>query len=201
MNNTKRKEPSDIVYAFIGLVIVAFVVFGIVLAAKPFVSRALDARQERIARERAIEPRATHNSDSVAMCAKTFKQSETVEVVFQDKGSSLSISLPAVFQLTADETSKKVYAWGDISVTMMRKTNKPEKTIEQKLAEFDKFQPLETEKRRHYYIVSWNEDSILHYEKAFLSDNNWFTISLVCPDNYQETVVPFVKTILKTKMQ
>lgn len=201
MNNTKRKEPSDIVYAFIGLVIVAFVVLGIVLAAKPFVSRALDARQERIARERAVEPRATHSSDSVAMCSKTFKQSESFDVVFQDKGSSFSIPLPEVFQITEDETSKKTYSWGDISVSMTRKANKPAKTVEQKLAEFDKLQPLESEKRKQYYMVSWREESTLYYEKSFLLENNWYSIRLACPENYQETIAPLVKTISKTKKQ
>lgn len=201
MNNTKRKEPSDFVYALIGLIIVAFVVFGIVLAVKPVVRNALELRSERIARERAVEPRGTHSPDSVAMCAKTFKQAEQIEASFQDKGNSLSMSIPEVFQLVEEEASKKVYVWGEITITMMRKANKPEKTVEQKLAEFDKYQPLESVKRNRYYTVSWKDDSTFNYEKAFLTDAGWYSIRLVCPDNYQEIATHLVKTISKLKIQ
>lgn len=201
MNNTKRKEPSDIVYALIGLIIVAFVVFGIVLAVKPVVRNALESRSERIARERAVEPRGTHSPDSVAMCAKTFKQSEQMDATFQDKGNSLSMSIPVVFQLVEEEESRKVYAWGEISITMLRKVNKPERTVEQKLAEFDKYQPIESVKRKRYYTVSWKEDSMFNYEKAFLSDEGWYSIRLTCPEIYEETITPQIKTISKLKMQ
>ena len=201
MNNTKRKEPSDLVYALIGLIIVALVVFGIVLAVKPVVRNALESRLERIARERAVEPRGTHSPDSVAICAKTFNQSEQMEASFQDKGNSLSMSIPGIFQLIEEEASKKVYAWGEIYITVMRKANKPEKTVEQKLAEFDKYQPLESVKRNHYYSVSWKEDMTFNHEKAFLSDDSWYLIRLTYPENYQKTVAPLVKSISKLKLQ
>jgi len=200
MNNTKRQEPSDIFYALIGLIIVVLVVFGVVLAVKPAIRKASDARLERIARERAIEPRWTHGPDSVAICVKTLKQSKQVEAMFQDEKQCLSMPIPRVFRLVEDETNKRVYAWGDISILMAHKDNKPEKKVEQMLAEYDKYQPLESTRRNRYYTVSWIEDSKFNYEKAFLTVDGWYSIRLICPENYQSTVSSLVNTISKSKL-
>ena len=189
-----KKELNDVLYALIGVAVVSVVLLLFVLLIRHPVKHQRTVQIEQ--RERVIQPRLSHQADSIAICQEILDLAEPKSFDLENEDGKIIITYPSVFTGAGKYGH---YAWGDIKLNAWIVANKSRKTADKLVSQYRDLSYKMI--KENYYVVSWAHDGVIVYEKTLLSGGSLFVVQLVYPENYKDLMDAQVRRISKIKMQ